>query len=93
MTILGCAAAFAQPQPVVLTVEVENRVMYFDDTGDRVYASSSERRTVAARTAEYTHGSYGRHRLINGKPAKGVRIQKGMQITYRPDPLNDQQAI
>ncbi len=94
MMMMGCAAAFAQPQPVVLTVEVENSVMYFDETGDpRDYASTPERRTVSPAPQNTRMVHMADIVSINGKPAKGVRIQKGMQITYRPDPLNDQQAI
>ena len=55
MTRIGLFLAAAtltvqgQPQPVVLSIEVENSVMYFDDVGDpRAYSSTIERRVLSA---------------------------------------------
>jgi len=84
----------AQVAPVVMTIEVENSVMYFDETGDpRTYSALPERRTLSS-DPQYTRMIQMTDIVsINGKPARGLRVQTGMQTVYRPDAATNLQAV
>lgn len=80
------AMAAAQTQPAtVLEIESENYVVYYDDVGDRSKLGTSAAMAPVAPNFNWVFKWFvgiGDIVAVNGKPAKGLRISRGMPPRY-----------
>src|SRR5947209_7788267 len=88
-----CAAAFSQPgpaqapSPAILTLDVQNRVRYYQDTSDVSKFATNPAMTPATATGNFIQTvSVGDIVAINGQPVKGTMTTHTRNITLRPAP-------
>ena len=93
LAIALCAAALSQrglaqaPPPAILTVDVQNRVRYFQDTSDvSKFATNPDITTPSASNNFVQTVSIGDIVAINGQPAKGTMTTHTRSINLRPAP-------
>jgi hypothetical protein len=87
------AVAFAQTtpvveQPVVITVEGDNYVIYRGTTFDLSKIAKDPSPTTSVQTAFLTFVNVGDIRTVNGKPAKGLYSSQGPRQCHTAQALN-----
>jgi hypothetical protein len=86
------AVAFGQTiptadQPVVISVEGDNYVIYRGTTFDLTKIAKDQNPTTSAQTAFLTFVNVGDVRTVNGKPSKGLYTSQGpAAMPYRANP-------
>jgi len=84
---LWAVAGFAQvPPPVILEIDIENYVQYFDDVGDpSKFAADVNERTTTRVFAAFTATLHLADIVaVNGRPAKGTYINRSQLIRFNP---------
>lgn len=80
-------AAPAADQPIVITIEGDNYVIYRGNTFDLTKIAKDPKPAVSAQTAFLTFVNVGDIRSVNGKPAKGLYSSQGpAAMPYRANP-------
>jgi hypothetical protein len=75
------------PPPVILTIDVQNRVRYFQDTSDVSKFATSPAMTPSTASNNFIQTvSIGDIVAVNGQPAKGTMTTLTRTITLRPAP-------
>jgi hypothetical protein len=80
-------AGFAQaPPPVILEIDIENYVQYWDDGGDpSKFAADVNARTTTRLFAAFTSTLHlGDIVAVNGRPAKGTYINRSQLVRFNP---------
>ena len=85
------AVTFAQTtpvveQPVVITVEVEDSVLYRGDIFDLAKLAKDPKPTTSVNTAFLTSVNVGDVRTLNGQPAKGIWSYQVLAMPFRANP-------
>jgi hypothetical protein len=84
---LWAVAGFAQvPPPVILEIDIENYVQYFDDVGDpSKFATDVNERTTTRVFAAFTATLHLADIVaVNGRPAKGTYINRSQLVRFNP---------
>ena len=84
---LWAVAGFAQvPPPVILEIDIENYVQYFDDVGDPSrFATDVNERTTTRVFAAFTATLHLADIVaVNGRPAKGTYINRSQLVRFNP---------
>jgi len=82
---------FAQaPPPVILEVDIENYVQYWDDATDRGKLASVPNQTTTAPRAFMQNVWIADVVAVNGKPALGTYVNRTQSFNYRPSPTAGQ---
>ena len=84
------AGAFAQgpsaDQPITITVQTENSVLYRGDTFDISKIAKTPSATTSVNTAFLTSVNIGDIRTVNGKAAQGIWSYQVVAIPFRANP-------
>ena len=85
------AVAFAQSapvaeQPVVITVDTEDSVLYRGDTFDLSKLAKNPNPTTSVNTVFLTSVNVGDVRTVNGQPAKGIWSYQVLAMPFRANP-------
>jgi hypothetical protein len=84
-------AVFAQkPPPVVLEVDLENFVQFWDDSTDPSKLASVPNRTTTAPRVFMQNVWVADVVAVNGKPARGTYVNRTQSFGYRPSPMPGQ---
>lgn len=92
LAVACCPLALAQTAPpVILEIEVENYVNYFNDVLDYSKLATDPNRTTVATSRNFAQ-SLGLADIVsvNGKPAKGVFIDRRTQFVLATNPTSGQ---
>jgi hypothetical protein len=84
---LWAVAGFAQvPPPVILEIDIENYVQYWDDGGDpSKFATDVNERTTTRVFAAFTATLHLADIVaVNGRPAKGTYINRSQLVRFNP---------
>ena len=83
-----CSAVFGQTteQPVMLTVEVADIVLYRGNTFDLSRIATNPGLTTSVNTAFLTSVSIADVRTVNGRPAKGIWSYQVVALPFRANP-------
>ncbi len=84
-------AAFAQtPPPVILNVDLENYVQYWDDSSDSSKLSSVANQTTVASRPFMQNVWVADIVAVNGKPVRGTYVNRTQTFQFRPSPAASQ---
>jgi hypothetical protein len=80
----------AQMPGVVLQIDFDNVVFYYNDVTDYAKLATSPCPAAAVGAPFATHWDLGDIVAVNGKPAKGIWISRSLDLTFRPAPTPGQ---
>jgi hypothetical protein len=73
-------------QPVVITIDTEDSVLYRGDIFDLSKLAKDPKPTTSVNTAFLTSVSVGDVRTVNGQPAKGIASYQVLALPFRANP-------
>ena len=90
--LAACAqAALAQPgEPVVLQIDLQNYVQYWDDNPDTSKFATSQTQTTTTLNTFMSNVQIADVVAVNGKPAKGTFVSRTQLFRFNPSPLPGQ---